>query len=253
MLYLPGVYKDCMDLRPSLFAYAAAGLVPIGFAAAMVGVRNELDSANVALLLVLVVVCVAALGGRGPAAVSAVVAAASFDFFLTRPYNSLRIGSADDLETTLILLAIGAVVGQVAVLGRRRQADAQRRLEELARLGRVANRVAVGGDVDGLIELVEAEECGLLSLRRCEFLLNAPDLPLLGRDGTVRTSLRVFQGREFSLPAEGVRIPVVGGGRELGSLVLEPDPLVGVSIEERRVAVAIADQLGAALERRLYG
>ena len=39
---------------------------------------------------------------------------------------------------------------------------------------------------------------------------------------------------------------VFGRGRQFGRLVLVPDPAVGVSIEERVVAVALADQLGAA-------
>ncbi len=72
----------------------------------MVGVRGEIDSTNVALVLVLVVVATAAFGGRGPAALSAVVAAISYEFFFTRPFDSLRINRADDVETTLILLAI---------------------------------------------------------------------------------------------------------------------------------------------------
>jgi hypothetical protein len=40
---------------------------------------------------------------------------------------------------------------------------------------------------------------------------------------------------------------VVGDGHQVGSLVLEPDPAIGVTLEARVVAVALADQLGAAL------
>ena len=39
---------------------------------------------------------------------------------------------------------------------------------------------------------------------------------------------------------------MLGRGREFGRLVLVPDLSVGVSIEERVVAVALADQLGSA-------
>ncbi len=42
-------------------------------------------------------------------------------------------------------------------------------------------------------------------------------------------------------------LPVVGEGREIARFVLEPDPERGVSLEERVVAVAMADQLGAVL------
>jgi hypothetical protein len=48
----------------------------------------------------------------------------------------------------------------------------------------------------------------------------------------------------------GVRLPVVGGGQEIGSLLLDPDPNLGVTVEARLVAVALADQLGAALAAR---
>jgi hypothetical protein len=38
---------------------------------------------------------------------------------------------------------------------------------------------------------------------------------------------------------------VLGRGRQLGRFVLVSDPDVGVSLEERTVAVALSDQLGA--------
>ena len=74
-----------MEERPSPIAYAIGGLLPIAVAGAMVGLRDEVDNTNVALLLVLVVVGTAAFGGRGPAALSAVIAAVSFQFFFTQP------------------------------------------------------------------------------------------------------------------------------------------------------------------------
>jgi len=46
-----------------------------------------------------------------------------------------------------------------------------------------------------------------------------------------------------------VALPVVGAGRSLGRFVLIPTPGVGVSKERRLSAVALADQVGAALSR----
>jgi hypothetical protein len=51
----------------------------------------------------------------------------------------------------------------------------------------------------------------------------------------------------FELSAEGVELPVYGRGHQLGRFVLEPTAGVGVSLDQRVVAVAIADQVGAAL------
>jgi hypothetical protein len=239
-----------MEERPSAIAYALGGLLPIAVAGTMVAVRGEVDRANVALILVLVVVGVAAIGGRGPAALCALVSAASWEFFFTRPYYSLRINSADDIETTVILLLIGLAVGQVAVSARHSREAATRGSDEITSMRRMAERVAAGASSRELIDLAASEITRLLSLVGCRFETDAtgPVLPVLERSGRIEAPVRrVGAGGELTLPALGVRLPVLGNGRQVGSLVLEPDPNAGVTLEARLVAVAIADQLGAAL------
>lgn len=239
-----------MEERPSPIAYAIGGLLPIAVAGAMVGLRSEVDNTNVALLLVLVVVGTAAFGGRGPAALCAVLSAVSFQFFFTQPYYSLRVDSSDDVETTVILLAIGLAVGQLAVFAQRSRRQASRGRDELTSMRRVAERVAGGASDAELIEMTVAEVGGLMNLIGCRFEVEAtgPTLPILERSGRIESPYRrVGPDGELALPPLGARLPVVGGGRQVGSLVLEPDPSVGVSLEARLVAVALADQLGAAL------
>jgi Domain of unknown function (DUF4118) len=216
----------------------------------MVGLRNEVDNTNVALLVVLCVVGTAAFGGRGPAILCAVVGAVSYEFFFTRPYYSLRINDSNDLETTLILLVIGVAVGQVSVYARRRRREATAAGDELASMRRLAERIASGADDQAVVELTVGELVSLLALLGCRFEVEptGPTLPVLERSGRVEAPYRrVGSTGELALPPLGVRLPVVGAGRQVGSLVLEPDPAVGVSLEARLVAVALADQLGAAL------
>jgi hypothetical protein len=50
----------------------------------------------------------------------------------------------------------------------------------------------------------------------------------------------------FVLPEYGVQLPVLEAGREVARLVLIGDPAVAVTLEDRVVAVALADQLGSA-------
>jgi len=241
------------DDWPATIAYAIGGLLPIAVAAAMVGGRGEIDATNVALVLVLVVVGTAAFGGRGPAALSAVIAAISYEFFFTRPFNSLRIDRADDVETTLILLAIGLAVGQLAVHARHTRRDVSRGRDELASMRRMAERVASGASDRELIDVAVTEITHLMSLVGCRYEVDAtgPVLPVLERSGRIESAFRrVGPDGELALPPLGVRLPVVGGGHQVGSLVLEPDPVVGVTLEARVVAVALSDQLGAALAAR---
>jgi hypothetical protein len=242
-----------MEERPSPIAYAIGGLLPIAVAGSLVALRGEIDSTNVALLLVLVIVGTAAVGGRGPAALSAIVSAVAWEFFFTRPYNSLRIDSANDIETFVILLAIGLAVGQVAVFAQRNRERATRGSDELASMRRVAERVAAGADEQELVTLVKAEVTDLLALVGCRFEVEAtgPVLPVLERSGHIEAPhRRVGPDGELALPPLGVRLPVVGNGHQVGSLVLDPDPAIGVTVEARLVAVALADQLGAALVGR---
>jgi Domain of unknown function (DUF4118) len=241
------------DDLASTIAYAIGGILPIVVAAALVSVRGHFDATNVALVLVLVVVGTAAFGGRGPAALSAVVAAISYEFFFTRPFDSLRISRVDDLETTLILLAIGLLVGQLAVHAHRSRRDASRGQDELASMRRMAERVASGASDQELIDVVTTELTSLMDLVGCRYEVAAtgPALPILERSGRIETPYRrVGPDGELALPPLGVRLPVLGGGHQVGSLVLDPDPTIGVTLEARVVAVALADQLGAALAAR---
>ncbi len=89
----------------------------------------------------------------------------------------------------------------------------------------------------------------LLSLLECRYEA-APfvsSLPRIERTGAIEGEHRRWIGGEFTLPGLGAEIPVVARGRTYGRFVLIPDLSMGVSIEERIVAVALVDQLGAAL------
>ncbi len=48
-------------------------------------------------------------------------------------------------------------------------------------------------------------------------------------------------------------MPVLARGQQIGRFVLDPAPGAGVSLESRVVAVAIADQVGAALTSPVHG
>jgi hypothetical protein len=206
------------------------------------------------LLLVLVVVVAAVLGGRSAAVVAAITATMAFDFFLTRPYNSMRIESADDLETAIIMLAVGLLVGEVAARGRRFRRQRERAADAIGRVHRVAALIAASGPLDRdhrldvIVDAVRTELTELLHLHDCR-LEYAPfqwPMPRLERSGTIEASEHEYADDGFVLPEWGVQLPVLDAGREIARFVLMGDPAVSVTIEERVVAVALADQLGSA-------
>jgi K+-sensing histidine kinase KdpD len=225
------------------------GVVPLFVGGALVGLRNVMLNANVALVLVAAVVLVAAAGGRHAGAAAAVTAALSFDFFFTKPYLHLRIASRDDIETTVLLLVVGLLVGHVASRGRRARTSVEATRGEIKRIHRVAELGARGEDAADVVLAAGAELTALLRLRSCRFepMPFEADLPELERNGTLATTEFHYRDGGFELPAGGVGLPVLGRGQLLGRFVLEPAPATGVTLEERVVAVALADQVGAVL------
>lgn len=228
---------------------AVAAFGPILVAAILTPFRDDLTSANIVLVFVLVVVAGAAVGTRVSGALTAVIAAMSYDFFFTHPYQSLKINDASDVETTLLLLAIGLIVAEIVAFTRRQRAEAATRGDEIDRLRRIAEQVAAGTGAEDVLLSVQAELTGLLSLVECRWETPpfASTLPAIERTGAIEGAHRRWVGDHFTLPGLGVEIPVVARGETFGRFVLIPDLNVGVSIEERVVAVALVDQLGAAL------
>jgi K+-sensing histidine kinase KdpD len=139
--------------RPAANAELRAGLgigVTVGVPATIaVGAllalsHSVFDATNAALVLMIVVVAVAALGGRAAGIVTALAAVASFDFFHTKPYLSLAISSRDDIETTVLLLIVAVMVGTIASWGRSGHRRAGTARSEVRRIHRVAE-IAVSG------------------------------------------------------------------------------------------------------------
>jgi hypothetical protein len=227
---------------------AIAAFGPLLVSGILVPFRDDLAAANVVLVFVVVVVLAATVGTRASGAVAAIIAAMSFDFFFTHPYQSLKIDSSDDIQTTILLLVIGLLVAEIVTFSRRHQRSSEQRGNEIARLHRVAELVASDSDAEDVVLSVQAELIGLLSLRDCRYETPpfGSELPILERNGAIAGDHRHWIGGEYTLPAQGAAIPVLGRGRSYGRLVLVPDLSVGVSIEERVVAVALSDQLGAA-------
>lgn len=109
-------------------AWPAAILGPSAVALALVPVRGDIDPTNVALIMVVVVVAVAALGQRLPGLVAAVVAGLAFDYLWTQLYHTFTIEDPSLIQTAVLLVVVGAAVSELAWLGQHaRQQSAQDR------------------------------------------------------------------------------------------------------------------------------
>ncbi|MEU8585879.1 DUF4118 domain-containing protein [Streptomyces sp. NPDC048664] len=151
---------------------------------ALVPFRTSLSHTNAALVLVVVVVAVAALGSRTAGVVAALSAAAWFDFFLTRPYETFDINATADIETAVLLLVVGVIVARLAFHARRLEAMTVTDAADLARVHRTADLARSANSADIVVDHVRTELTDLLALRTCRASGAAWDVP------SRRTSVR---------------------------------------------------------------
>lgn len=180
---------------------------------------------------------------------TALLSAASFDFFLTRPYETFRIARGADVTTTLLLLVVGVIVSGLAARGRRLGEAAGVSRDGLARVHQLAERVVDGEDPDFLVMSVANELRNLLTLRDCRFSRDPPDQKgaWMDPDGVVHLGPIRWGTSSMGLPTANVELAVRGAGRTLGTLLLTPTPAEPVARELCVLAVSLADQLGMAL------
>ena len=230
-------------------AFVAALVVPLGAAAALVPLRGHLANTNVALVMVVVVVAVAVPGRRAAAAIAGLSAGLWFDFFHTTPYYSFTIARHNDLETTILLLTVGVAVGELAARDRRHRDAAEAANYDIGRIHAVAEMVAAGAAPDQVVLAVQNELRDLLALRSCSFDQSFAERPgaFIERHGGVTWGSVGWSSSTMGLPSKEVTLVVEGQGRPLGRFVLVPTPGVPISVDQLTVAVALADQVGAAL------
>ena len=228
------------------------GLAALLVAMALVPAREHTANVNIALALVIVVIAAAGIGGSQAGLVTALTAALAFDFFFTQPYLSLKIDDAADVQTTVLLLVVGLVAGQIAARSRRPKATKRSNLDELRRLQRVTDLAARGDSPDDLVLEVQAELIETLQLVDCRFerppFVGAyPELTSTG--GLVGpVTWRAPDG--LSLPSEGITIPVIAGDELYGRYVLVPTPGLVTPLDRRLIATALVGQLRVALVAR---
>lgn len=226
-------------------------VAPLLVSVALVPFRDSFANTNAALVMVLLIVAVAAVGSRVAGIVAAASAAVWFDFFLTRPYQQLTITDQADVETTVLLLAVGVGVTELAAWGRRKDALAQREAGYLAGIEAAAEAVAAGGSSGELIDEVSRQLVRVLGLRSCRFEEGVAGLgrpPRLRGDGQVEWQRRVWDVEREGLPTDGeIELLVESKGQIQGRFMLDASSDAHPSMAQRLVAVTLASQVGASL------
>jgi hypothetical protein len=234
--------------RRSALVVAVGVMAPLAIAAAWIPIRTKLPNVDLALVLIVAVAAIGALGNRIGVVLSAVSAALWFEFFDTVPFERLGIARSPDVETTLILAIVAVMVGELAVRTTRHRSFVLAEIENLSSIRNAAELVASGEELVGVIGAVAGDLTRLLALRDCTFESTRPDpgRAQLSRDGELERSSRPIA---LTGPAKGglsVELPVIVQGEAIGHFVLEFDPRQPPARDRLLVALTLADNVGAA-------
>jgi hypothetical protein len=227
-------------------AIAAAVAVPLAAAAILLPWRSSWPNTNVALLLVVTVVAVAAGGNRVAGALAAVSAAVWFDFFFTVPYERFSIAHSSDVTTFALLFAVGVAVSQLAARARHLKRVTVEDAGHLARILDSAGLTQTARSPDAVVKHVGNELVSLLDLRDCRFeygmLIGHP--ARLEPDGRVLTRHGYYPVDEAGLPDDELELRTFTNGQYCGRFMMRPNPGARPSQRARLVAVTLADLAG---------
>ena len=227
-------------------------VVPFLGCALLAATGRPVPDASAVVGLALLIVAASATGLRSAGLCASVSSAVGFDYFLTRPYESLAIHDAEDVQVAVLLLLVGLAVNELALWGQRQRAELGRERGYLDGVMATAESVAAtDGDPLHVTAAVAARIRDVLRVDSCEYHVSEhlPGGPVLGRDGSVSRSGLALDVDRAGLPVdEVVLLPVHAGGRQRGYFALTAASRVSrPTPQQRRVAVLLADQLSGLL------
>ena len=223
--------------------------LPLAVASILVPFRTNFALPASALVLVLVVAAVGSFGSRFAGLIAALSAAACFDFFLTKPYETFNITYRPDLQTEISLLVVGLAVTEIAARSRANQKEASEEADHIALIHDFTELVAAGEPADAVIAHAVLELKSLLKLKDCRFETQMSDRhpTRIEHSGVVALGGLRWGAHRSGLPGREVELIVEYRGKTFGRFVMVPTPGTPVSSDRLLVAAFIADQVGATL------
>lgn len=205
-------------------------------------------------MLVTIVVAAAATGDRLAGALAALSGGVWFDFFLAPPVHTFTIHDANDVEIAVLLVLVGLAVTEIALWGRRQQAASSARAGYLDGVTGTSQIIAGTLAPDELVAHVTRGLTELLDVDACRFVPGATAMnrAVLEPDGSVTVRGKITNVDRDGLPTvDQTVLPIRHHGTVHGQfLITASTQIVRPSLEQRQVAVLLANLVGAELATR---
>ncbi len=151
-LATPNLPRSRLPRRRRIAGWALAVIIPVLATAALLPFSEQTGLDTELLVLLLVTVAVAAVGGILPALVASVIAFLLANWFFTEPTGTFTIAEPANLFTLIVFLIVAGAVGGLVGLASRRAAEASRARREAEALATLAGSITL--DRDALEDLV---------------------------------------------------------------------------------------------------
>ncbi|HEY4332425.1 MAG TPA: DUF4118 domain-containing protein, partial [Ilumatobacteraceae bacterium] len=142
-----------IDRRRVIAAWSAMIVALPLFIAATVPIRERIALSTELLLILVIVLAIAAIGGRVVGAVAAVAASLLVNWFFVRPYYTFTIAEGENSLALIVFVVVAVTVGTLVNTTALRSLEARRARLEAEALARSATNLAA--DPDPLPNLVE--------------------------------------------------------------------------------------------------
>lgn len=133
--------------------YLWAAIACVAVTAGSMPLAAHFDRSNIVAIFIMMVVLVGVRFGRGPAALSAVLNVAAFDFFFVPPRFSFAVSDVQYLLTFVIMLAVGLIAGQLTAGLRFQARVASHREERAGSLFEIARDLSGAVKIDQVINI----------------------------------------------------------------------------------------------------
>ncbi|MCC6847772.1 MAG: DUF4118 domain-containing protein [Deltaproteobacteria bacterium] len=254
--------------RPPLTARGALGYLMVlaaalgsGFVAKGLELAVGLD--DPAMVFLAGVLLVAVVAGLGPSIVASFVSLLVYDFFFVDPRFTFTVTKSQDVLSLLVFLLVAILTSQLTARARAQAALARHREKHTAALYTFARQIAAAVGLDDLLPIVVRH---LAALFDSDAIVFTQDAGRLGVRATEPPGVQVGPtelaaatwvwdhdepaGRDTqTLPSElWIYVPVRSARGMIGVLGLRPRAN-GLTLDQRQLLDAIADQVAIALER----
>jgi len=255
---------DAQPLRWDRYAWALTSALVCTAAAFLMYPRFELS--NLVMVYLLGVTLAGLRLGRGPAALTAVLNVAAFDFFFVPPRFSFAVSDAQYLVTFVVMLTIALVIANLMASVRQQTRVAGARERRTALLYAMSRELAVTRGVgsmarvavkhvaevfDCLVTVLLPDGAGKLHYPRedpLEVSLRGADLAIA--QWVVEHGRRAGLGTDTLAAAPALYLPLGDSRPALGVVALLPSNQRRVLLpEQRHLLETFAGQISLALER----